>query len=210
MGRDAETTSSSGAERAVYEDASADRRVRIAECLERAQAGEIGALNEVVTELNPLLWLAARAEGLTVDDAVDVIQTAWLELLRRLDAIRSPQALSAWLVTTVRRGAWRSTRRRRREQAEATEVLAAVPDPSPPVDDRLDLEEQHRVLWRHVLSLSERCRALLRVVAMVDRPDYGEVSVALEMPHGSIGPTRARCLAKLRAALLADPAWSPG
>ena len=193
----ADTASSSGAERAVHEDASADRRVRIAECLERARAGEIGALNEVVTELNPLLWHAARAEGLTVDDAVDVVQTAWLELLRRLHEIRSPQALTAWLITTVRRGAWRSTRRRRREYAGVMDVLAAFPDPSPTAADQLGLEEQHRVLWRHVQSLSERCRALLRVVAMVDRPDYDEVSAALEMPHGSIGPTRARCLAKL-------------
>lgn len=210
MGTEAETTSSAGAGHAPRQDDSADRRTRLAACLQRAQAGEIGALDDVVTELNPLLWHVARAEGLTVDDAVDVVQTAWLELLRRLHEIRSTQALTAWLVTTVRRGAWRSNRRRRREYDVVTEVLAALPDPSPTADDRLELEERHRVLWRHFQTLSDRCRALLRIVAMIDRPDYGEVSAALGMPHGSIGPTRARCLAQLRASLLADSAWSAG
>jgi len=70
MGTEAETTSSAGAGHAPREDASADRRARLAACLERARAGEIGALDDVVTELNPLLWHVARAEGLTVDDAV--------------------------------------------------------------------------------------------------------------------------------------------
>jgi RNA polymerase sigma factor (sigma-70 family) len=210
MGTEAETASSAGAGHAPREDASADRRARLAACLERARAGEIGALDDVVTELNPLLWHVARAEGLTVDDAVDVVQTAWLELLRRIHEIRSTQALTAWLVTTVRRGAWRSNRRRRREHDVVTDVLAALPDPSPTAHDQLELDERHRVLWRHFQTLSDRCRALLRIVAMIDRPDYGEVSVALGMPRGSIGPTRARCLAQLRASLLADSAWSAG
>jgi len=56
--------------------------------------------------------------------------------------------------------------------------------------------------------LPQRCRELLRIVAMVDRPDYTLVSDALEMPRGSIGPTRGRCLEKLREMLLADPVWS--
>ena len=56
--------------------------------------------------------------------------------------------------------------------------------------------------------MSERCQALLRIIAFVDRPDYVAVSQALGMPVGSIGPTRGRCLAKLRAALSGDPTWS--
>lgn len=205
---DVSAASSSGAERVPGEDASADRRDRIARCLERARAGEIHALDEVVTELNPLLWHVARAEGLTVDDAVDVVQTTWLELLQRLHDIRSPQALTGWLITTVRRGAWRSARRQRREGAVDADVLAAFPDPNPAPDDHLDIAERRRVLWLHFQSLSERCRALLRIVAMVDRPDYDDVSAALGMPRGSVGPTRGRCLAKLRELLLADPVWS--
>ena len=73
--------------------------------------------------------------------------------------------------------------------------------------DLVETSERHRVLWRHVQSLSDRCRELLRIVAFVDRPDYDVVAEALAMPRGSVGPTRGRCLAKLRAALSADPTW---
>jgi len=65
-----------------------------------------------------------------------------------------------------------------------------------------------QVLWRNVAKLPERCQQLLRVVAFAERPDYGALSVALGMPVGSIGPTRGRCLAKLRTMLSADPEWS--
>ena len=70
------------------------------------------------------------------------------------------------------------------------------------------MREDQRSLWRSVSRLSERCQALLRIIAFVDRPDYGAVSEALGMPVGSIGPTRGRCLAKLRSLLTADPSWS--
>ncbi len=57
-------------------------------------------------------------------------------------------------------------------------------------------------LWGAVASVDERCRKLLRVVAFMDRPDYQTLSTDLDMPVGSIGPTRARCLAKVRTALM--------
>src|SRR5262249_33347526 len=85
-----------------------DRAARLGDCLERARNGEMGALGDVVRELNPLLWHVARAEGLTAEEAADVVQTTWLELLRRLRDIQSPRALTAWLVTATRRGAWRA------------------------------------------------------------------------------------------------------
>jgi DNA-directed RNA polymerase specialized sigma24 family protein len=67
--------------------------------------------------------------------------------------------------------------------------------------------QDQRVLWRHFTTLPDRCQRLLRVVALAERPDYAQVAESLGMPVGSIGPTRGRCLAKLRAALTADPAW---
>jgi DNA-directed RNA polymerase specialized sigma24 family protein len=62
-------------------------------------------------------------------------------------------------------------------------------------------------LWQHIARLPERCQALLRVIAFADRPDYAAVAEALGMPLGSIGPTRGRCLAKLREQLAIDPGW---
>jgi RNA polymerase sigma factor (sigma-70 family) len=154
-----------------------------------------------------LLWQVARAQGLAASDAADVVQTAWLELMKRLQEIRSPQALTAWLISTTKRGAWRANERTRRT-SDRSGILEEMPDPAPDLGERLIAEEHHRALWRHFQQLPQRCRELLRIVAMVDRPDYTLVSDALEMPRGSIGPTRGRCLEKLREMLLADPVWS--
>jgi RNA polymerase sigma factor (sigma-70 family) len=149
----------------------------------------------------------ARAQGLDETQAADVVQTAWLELVRRLADIRSPQALSAWLVSTTKREAWQVRRRGRR--TVHSDELAEVADDAPDLSERLVTDERDRVLWRHFQRLSERCRELLRIVAMVERPDYTTVSQALGMPRGSIGPTRGRCLEKLRDLLRTDPQWSP-
>ena len=125
-----------------------DRRTRLARCLERARGGELAALDEVVRELNPLLWNVARAQNLSADQAADVVQTTWLELLRRLHEIRSPQALAAWLVTTTRREAWRVRTWHRQHTPEGTEILESTPDPGPDVSERIESDERDHVLWR--------------------------------------------------------------
>jgi RNA polymerase sigma factor (sigma-70 family) len=185
-----------------------DRSARMADCLERTRNGERAALAEVVRELNPLLWQVARAQGLAAEDAADVVQTTWLELLRRLHDIRSAQALTAWLITATRREAWRVRDRSRRRATDSAALLESLPDPGPEPGEALLSDERDRILWLHFRRLPQRCRELLRVVAHTDRPDYATVAEALGMPQGSIGPTRGRCLAKLRQLLLADPHWS--
>jgi RNA polymerase sigma factor (sigma-70 family) len=175
--------------------------------LERARDGDREALRELVRALDPVLWRVARGQGLPTEDAADVVQTSWLELLRRLHEIRTPRAVTAWLITTTRREAWHRRQRARRDLPDGGTAGQTVPDPDPPPDERLLADERDRVLWRHFAHLSQRCRDLLRIVAQVDRPDYAVIAEAFGMPHGSIGPTRSRCLAKLRAALIADPAW---
>lgn len=185
-----------------------DRAARLAEGLARAQRGDVGALDGVVRELNPLLWHVARAQGLAQEDAADVVQITWMELLKRLHEIRSPQALTAWLVTTTRRQAWHTRSRLRRQVGLEPEAADRAAEGPLDVAELIAAEERQRVLWRHIQRLSERCRALLRIVAFADRPDYAAVAEALGMPRGSIGPTRGRCLAKLREMLTADPAWS--
>jgi RNA polymerase sigma factor (sigma-70 family) len=135
-----------------------------------------------------------------------VVQAAWLALVRRLQEIRSPQALAAWLVTAVRRESWHARDRARRHTTD-DRALETLPAPDPDGEQWLLTDERDRVLWAAVRRLPERCRALLRIVAHVDRPDYEAVSAALGMPRGSIGPTRGRCLAKLRELLMADPGW---
>jgi RNA polymerase sigma factor (sigma-70 family) len=174
------------------------------------QAGDRAALDTLVHDLSPLLWQVVRAQGADRQTAEDVVQVAWLTLLRKADTVRDPQAVVAWMLTTARREAWRAVRKTAlpRTVDDPEPVMAVIPAP---LDDRPDvrvaLSEQQRLLWDHLHRLSDRCRRLLRVVAVVDRPDYSELSGVLGIPKGSVGPTRGRCLAKLRRALENDPAW---
>ena len=150
-----------------------------------------------------------RAQRVPYDVAEDVVQTTWLRLVHRADAIHDPAAVLAWLVTTAKRESWRVVRDARRTQPlpdeqtrrAARRVTADGPEAS--VLAGLD----GRVLWQHVRPCPSGASALLRVVAFSDRPDYATVAQALGMPIGSIGPTRGRCLAKLRHLLDTDPHW---
>ena len=178
---------------------------RLSEALERARAGDSTGLDQIVVETTPLLWHVARSQGVPHDDIADVVQHTWLELVTRLDGIRTPAALTAWLITTTKREAWRHNRRR--GATTDLDAVAEIKADLPEVDDALLTAERDRALWRAFSQLSERCRQLVRIVAMADRPSYEAVGRALGMTHGSIGPTRGRCLAKLRALLLADPGW---
>jgi RNA polymerase sigma factor (sigma-70 family) len=188
--------------------ARADRVEWRAGLFARAREGDAAAFDALVRELNPLLWHVVRSQGLDAEQAGDVVQTTWLELMRRVRDIRSPQALTAWLVTTARRQAWHTRSQERRRSHDGGEAIAEMPADRAEPADLVEASERQRVLWEHLRQLSERCRELLRIVAFVERPDYTVVAEALNMPRGSIGPTRGRCLAKLRESLLADPAWA--
>lgn len=184
---------------------------RRSELLGKAQAGDTGALHELIDEFSPLLWHVARAQGVDRETAADTVQTTWLRLLGSLSTIRQPEALAGWLVITTKREAWRVRSNGRRELPADREWDAAPDDSAASaelLDERIDATTQQRVLWRAVQRLSARCRSMVRIVAFVDRPDYTAISQVLGLPHGSIGPTRGRCLAKLREMLIADPAWN--
>ncbi len=184
---------------------------RAADAFAAYREGDRERMSELVDLLTPVLWHTARGQRLDQTTAEDVIQTAWIRLVERADAIAEPQAVLAWLITTVRREAWRVLKKSGR--AIPTDEIPdgevdGIPTPLDPAAEAV-LREDQRSLWRSVSRLSERCQALLRIIAFVDRPDYAAVSTALGMPVGSIGPTRGRCLAKLRSLLTADPNWSP-
>ena len=186
-----------------------DRSARIAGLVSAARQGDADAVGQIVTELSPLLWQVARAAGLSRGDAEDVLQTVWMRLLAHLDAIHTSTALTAWLVTTTRREAWRVRAAERRLLPAEQELLAALPDSGPGSEEQVIIDDQRRTLWGAISQLSPRCQELLRIVAFVPRPDYPAVAAKLGMPTGSVGPTRGRCLAKLRDLLASDPAGSP-
>ena len=173
------------------------------------RGGDPEAMSDLVDATTALLWHTARAQGLGSAAAEDVVQTTWLSLVRHQDTIQDPLAVLKWLTTTARREAWTVSRRARREGAreEIGDLLEDLPAQVEGPEQVLVRGQEQVVLWRHFSTLSERCQQLLRVVAVAERPDYQHVAEALGMPVGSIGPTRGRCLAKLRAALTNDPAW---
>jgi RNA polymerase sigma factor (sigma-70 family) len=183
-----------------------DRSARIAGWLGAAREGSEDALGQIVAELSPLLWQVARAAGLSSGDAEDVLQTVWMRLVAHLDDIHDSAALVGWLVTTAKREAWRVRAAGRRLLPADADLLADLPDEGPGSEEQVILDDQRRRLWTAIGRLSARCQELLRIVAFAPRPDYAAVAAALGMPVGSIGPTRGRCLAKLRALLASDPA----
>jgi RNA polymerase sigma factor (sigma-70 family) len=185
-----------------------DRRVRLGVLLDQVRGGHRPALDEIVQELTPLLWQVARSRGLDRAASEDVVQSTWLCLLRDLHTIHTPEALTGWLVTVARREAGRAKESVWREApvSDPPETSSDA-DPAAVTEERMSWQSRRHAVWAAVERLPHRCRELLRVVAFVDRPDYDAVALALGMPRGSIGPTRGRCLGKLREALATQPDW---
>jgi RNA polymerase sigma factor (sigma-70 family) len=179
------------------------RAARMADLLSAARAGSEDALGQIVNELSPLLWQVARSAGLSQGDAEDVLQTVWMRLITHLDGIHDAGALTGWLVTTTKREAWRVRAAGRKQLPADQDVFADLPDKGPGSEEQVIVEDQRRELWAAIGMLSRRCQELLRIMAFAPRSDYATVAAALGMRVGSIGPTRGRCLAKLRV-LLAD------
>jgi RNA polymerase sigma factor (sigma-70 family) len=181
---------------------------RAANLFRAYRTGHEECMGDLVALLTPILWHTARAQRIDRESAEDVVQSSWLALVRGADRISDPQAVLQWLIVTTKREAWRVAKRADRvEPRELDDVDTPAPPGDLPEASVLRSDEEKR-LWRHIARLSERCQALLRVIAFADRPDYADIAHALGMPVGSIGPTRGRCLAKLRLQLANDTAWS--
>jgi len=162
-----------------------------------AAAGDQAAWNRLVERFNGLVWAVVRSHRLAGADASDVVQTTWLRLVEHLDRLQDPERVGAWLATTARRECLRTLRLSARVLPTETEQL---PDPGTdaPLGAALLSRERDRALWEAFGGLSERCQALLRLLVADPPPSYEDVGAALDMPIGSIGPTRQRCLERLR------------
>ena len=174
---------------------------RAASCFAEWRAGDTAALDHLVRCLTPVLWHVVRAYGLSQAAAEDAVQSTWLALVRSKNQISEPAAVGGWLLTTARRTAWRMKATESRSLPVDDVDLAYALPPSAGAEstalEALDASD----LWSLVATLDERCQRLLRVVAFDTRPNYAQLANDLNMPLGSIGPTRRRCLDKLRASL---------
>lgn len=163
------------------------------------------AWNLLVGRFTGLLWSIAR--GFRLDDATaaDAIQVTWLRLVDNLDKVSQPEAIGGWLATTMRRECLRVVSRSARETPSATcDWLDGTPAEIRELDAQLLDDERDAALWRAMGMLGERCQRLLRVLMASPAPSYAEVSAALGIPIGSIGPTRQRCLRHLRQLVSGD------
>jgi RNA polymerase sigma factor (sigma-70 family) len=167
------------------------------ELLAAAAVGDQRAWDALVRRHTSLLWSIARSYRLSTADAADVVQTTWLRLLEHLDKIADPERLAGWLATTARRECIHLMRRTDR-RAESSARLQDIRDDGPEPDAVLLRDERDAELWRALARLDEFCQRLLRVLMADPPPTYTDVAALLGMKIGSIGPTRARCLAKLR------------
>jgi RNA polymerase sigma factor (sigma-70 family) len=179
------------------------------------QQGDRAAFDELVSTVTPLMWHTVRSQGVDPTAAEDVVQTVWMSLLHSAESVRDPQTVVKWLLTSARRESWRVTKRLRADLSRTAaifgvdgEEVLSIPVQRENLPDEVVLRDVHQqLLWQHVEGLPERCRTLIRVIAFADKPDYARIAESLGMPVGSIGPTRGRCLAKLRDQLARDPEW---
>ncbi len=173
---------------------------RVTKLVDAAGAGDQSAWNCLVQQFGDMIWAIARAHRLCDADAADVSQATWVALLENLKQLNDPARVGAWLATTARRECLRVLRQGKRRVlfgGDGPEHESQEPHPG----DALLITERDDALWRSFSCLRPSDQSLLRLVMADPRPPYEEISAALDMPIGSIGPTRQRALGRLREQL---------
>jgi len=171
----------------------------VRELVRRAASGDWEAWSELVDRFANLIWSIARSVGLNASDAADVSQTTWLRFCEHLGDLNDPSRAGAWLATTARREAIRVSRLGARQVVvDPWEWLERADAGADGVDQRLLAGERDTTVQYALAVLPYRCRALL-LAAVEDPPvPYQELAGRLGIAVGSVGPTRARCLERLR------------
>jgi len=165
-----------------------------------ARDGDKAAWDELVERFAPLVWSICRRFRLSDADSADVGQTVWLYLIEQLPTLREPAALPGWLATTTRHECLRVAKLTRgREQREmSTDPALTVDTGAHAVDEWLLEEERNAALRAAFAQLPLRCQRLLSMLLQDPPAHYADISAELGIPIGAIGPTRSRCLEKLR------------
>jgi RNA polymerase sigma factor (sigma-70 family) len=181
--------------------------VPVGDLVTQARGGDPRAWDALVDRYLGMVHAICRGHHLRPDDAADVNQVVWLRLVEHLDRIQAPDAVGGWIAATTRNECLRVRRVTGRTVPTGDEVVFdAAPAVSgggsghddAGVDTGLLVYERDRRLMAAFARLGERCQQLLRLLMTDPRPSYDEIGAALGMPVGSIGPTRRRCLERLR------------
>ena len=172
----------------------------------RCRQGSAGAWHQMLNKYERLVYSIPLRYGLSRDDAADVAQITFTILIQSLDNLAEDSRLGPWLVTVARRHTWRLLERKRRESASEHLEVADVAESAVLLGksdaDSIEHWELSQWLETALSKLGDRCRELLLALYFQpERSSYAEVAADLDMPIGSIGPSRARCLKSLRQAL---------
>jgi RNA polymerase sigma factor (sigma-70 family) len=175
------------------------REAPVADLVRAAIAGDAPAWNAIVERFAGVVWAIARRHRLSAADAADVSQTTWLRLVEHLERIEKPDRIGAWLATTARHESLRVLRLAGRQVPSPREdFIDLTRDDEREVDADLLIADRDHDLTQLVMSLPPRCQELLQVLMSHDSPNYVEIGGQVGMPTGSIGPTRQRCLERIR------------
>ena len=175
----------------------------IAQCL----GGDQSAWETLISRYQRLIYSIPIRAGLTPDDAADIFQSVCLKLYKKLSTLRDYDRVSSWLITTTNREVWRATARNRRDNRQAVsdddeDAAEEVPDEGPLADEQQVALERQQAVRVGVAALPGRCRELLTMLFyQKDELSYADIARRLGMPVPSVGPTRARCLEKLKKLL---------
>jgi RNA polymerase sigma factor (sigma-70 family) len=172
----------------------------VTELVTRARNGDKQAWDALVERYAPLIWSICRQHRLEGANAADVGQSVWLHLVDHLDRLRDPAALPGWLATTTRRECGRAlcTARGPRAAAYLLDPETLPGQQATTAEQELLTAERHAALRQAVLELPPDSQRLLALLTADPPVPYAEISARLGIPAGSIGPTRHRCLDKLR------------
>lgn len=183
------------------------RELDVANLVRRAADGDRSAWERLVDQFSRLIWAMTRDFKLPESDAADVVQVTWLRLLEHIDRIEHPARVGSWLATTARHECLRHVAARRRVMLchhDDDVTINDVVSHQPEIDERLLADERAQAVRDALSRLPSRWQQLLELL-MADPPaSYTEISSQLGLPVGSIGPTRRRCLERLRVLLQAS------
>ena len=175
--------------------------------IRRCQQGSAGAWQQLLNKYERLVYSIPLRYGLSRDYAADIAQNTFTILIESLDTLSEDSRLGAWLATVARRHTWRLLERNRREipseGLDGADLVARAVLLGKSDADSIEHWELTELLETGLSKISEPCRKLL--LALYFQPElssYAEVAARLDMPIGSIGPTRARCLKRLRQVLV--------
>jgi RNA polymerase sigma factor (sigma-70 family) len=168
--------------------------------VQRAADGHRWAWERLVAQYSRLIWAMTRDFKLAESDAADVVQATWLRLLEHIDRIEHPDRVGSWLATTARHECLRHLAARKRlvPVQDDDDALADAVSRQPEVDERLLADERAQAVREALSSLPWRWQRLLELLMSDPPTSYLEISAQLDLPVGSIGPTRSRCLERLR------------